>query len=145
MTPSTKPEVHNTRIATPLEDDRATAGGDMHRKLGEMVFEIRQRTEKKQTNRNTHASQCYASLLGRCKMRPKKQCRNTRKSWRKRATTRICCCAPCINRSISPTRRTHSSKPAAAAGERDRQRTDGHHAVTYTLLDMLFGQRQKLH
>jgi len=55
MTSSTKPEVHNTRIATPLEDDRATAGGDMHRKLGEMVFEIRQRTEKnRQTETHTH-------------------------------------------------------------------------------------------
>jgi len=53
MTPSTKPEVHNTRIATPLEDDRATAGGDMHRKLGEMVFEIRQRTEKTDKQKHT--------------------------------------------------------------------------------------------
>ena len=35
----------------------------------------------------------------------------------KRGTARICCCVllrrrPCSNRSISPTRRTHSSKPA---------------------------------
>jgi len=36
-----------------VADDRATAGGDVHRKLGEMVFEIRQRTEKK-TDKQKH-------------------------------------------------------------------------------------------
>jgi len=36
MTSSTKLEVHNTSIATPSEEDRATAMGNKHKKFGEV-------------------------------------------------------------------------------------------------------------
>jgi len=52
MTSSAKPEVH----ALPSREDRATATSNMYRKFGEIctvVFEIRERTEKEQTDIQT--------------------------------------------------------------------------------------------
>jgi len=58
-------------------------------------------------------------------------------SW-KRGTARICCRAPCYgpvllrrNRSISPTRRTHSSKPAALCCSGRMGQTDGQSPYRY--------------
>jgi len=48
-----------------------------------------------------------------------------------RDTARICCCGataaerrPCSNRSISPARQAHSSKPAAMMGQTDKRTPD---------------------
>jgi len=47
---------------------------------------------------------------------------------------------PCSNRSISPGRRAHSSKPAAAACGGRMGQTDGRPTVAQTLLLILRGQ-----
>ena len=71
----------------------------------------------------------------------------------KRGTARICCCAPCCgpvllrhrpcsSRSISPTRRAHSSKPAARFCSGGIGQTDGRRTVKQTLLRILRGQSQ---